>query len=153
APPGAWISADRNGITPPMPVYAQVASASVQFIDDAGRPTAEVLAYGTARVRLVSTADNHSSPALDVAIVQVSSRYKLDVENVTLTETGPDTGIFEGSVPMVVTESNAIPDDGQLETDFSAPDPSTPEEVTATFGGFRSTATVIGSRVVFIDDF
>ncbi|MFY9824829.1 MAG: Ig-like domain-containing protein, partial [Thermoanaerobaculia bacterium] len=152
APSGAWISADRNAFVP-MPVFAQVASASVQFIDDAGRPTAEVLAYGTARVRLVSPADNRSSTAVDIVIVQVSSRYSLDVESVTLTETGPDTGVFEGSVPLVFAQSNAIPYDGQLETAYSGDYPPKPEEVTVAFGGFRSTATVIGSRVVFIDDF
>ncbi len=127
ASPGNWVSADRDGAAAPMPAYAQVESASIQFIDDAGRPTAEVLTYGAARVRVVSPADNHSSTAVETVIVQVSSRYKLDVEGVTLTETGPDTGVFEGSITLVFTQSNAIPGNGVLETqdsgDYPQPKP------------------------------
>jgi len=154
APPGTWISADRNGITPPMPVYAGIDGASVQLIDDAGRPTAEVLQSSTARVRVVSPADNHSSTAVETVIVQVSSRYKLDVETVTLTETGPDTGVFEGSIPLVYTQSNAIHGNGVLETQDSGdiPQPK-PEEVKAIFDVYSATAQVIGSRIIFIDDF
>jgi len=154
AVPGDLIGADRNGITPPMPVYARIDSASVQLIDDAGRPTAEVLQFGTARVRVVSPADNHSSAAVEMVVAQVSCRYKLDAEAVTLTETGPDTGVFEGSIHLVYTQSNAIPGNGILETQDSGDVPARkPEEVKAAYGAYSATARVIGSRVVFIDDF
>src|SRR4051812_34823776 len=149
---GAWISADRDGAAAPMPVYAQVASYSVQFIDDAGRPTAEVLVYGAARVRVVAQAANHSSTAVETVIIQMRSRYALDVETLTLTETGPDTGIFEGSIPLTYATGPAALGNGVLETLLSNDYPPKTEEVTADFGGgYLATAQVIGSRIFFID--
>ncbi|PYQ59813.1 MAG: hypothetical protein DMF53_18175, partial [Acidobacteria bacterium] len=131
---------------------AAVQASDIHFIDDAGRPTAEVLLNGTARVRVVSPADNHSSTAVETLTVQVSSRYKLDVETVTLTETGRDTGVFEGAISLLSTQGNAIPGNGVLETKYSGYFDPNPEELTALFGGYSATAQVIASRIVFIDD-
>jgi hypothetical protein len=153
APPGTGITADRFGAAAPMPARARIETASVRFIDDAGRPTSEILQYGTARVRVVSPADNHSSTAIETVTAQVRSLYELDVETVTLTETGRDTGIFEGSIHVVYSQSNALPGNGELETRDSGDSPRPkPEEVTAVFGPYAATGFVIGSRIVFIDD-
>src|SRR3954466_3689738 len=105
-------------------------------------------------MRVVSPADNHSSATVETLTVQVTSRYKRDLETVTLTETGPDTGVFEGSIPLVYTQSNAIHGNGVLETQDSGdiPQPK-PEEVKAIFDVYSATAQVIGSRIIFIDDF
>ena len=152
APAGSGITADLEGTVVPLPAHAVVASASVQFIEDDGSPASEVLQYGTARIRAVSAADNQSPSAVETVTVEVRSRYKLDVETVTLTETGPDTGIFEGAIGLVYTQSNALPGDGVLETQDSGDYPRPkPEEVTVFFGGYSALAQVAGSRIVFID--
>jgi VCBS repeat-containing protein len=154
AAPGDEITADRDGVAVPRPVSARIEFASVTFIDDAGRPTAEVLQEGRAWVRVVSPVDNHNAAAVETVVAQVRSRYELDVENLTLTETGANTDVFEGSIPLAYTQSNALPGNGRLETRDSGdvPNPK-PEELTATFGGYSAKATMVGSRVVFIDDF
>src|SRR5262249_7511362 len=98
APAGGERTADRHGAWVPAPVRAGSDGAVVEFTDAAGQKTVELLENDTARVRLYSSQDNLNPASADSILVQIHSRYANDQENLTLTETGPDTGIFEGSI-------------------------------------------------------
>ncbi|NJL27958.1 MAG: hypothetical protein HC897_08690 [Thermoanaerobaculia bacterium] len=87
---------------------------------------------------------------VDTVAVDVSAQYSPDAEVVTLTETGPSTGVFEGAVALT---SGPDPGPGTLKTSNSGPPAYLYDQVTATFGGASATATTIGSRVSFIDEF
>src|SRR3712207_5376199 len=78
------------------PAKARVEHAAVSFIDDAGRPTVELLENGTARVRVVSPDNNSNPDQVDGLMVQLRTLYAGDQEQLPLAETGPDTGVFEG---------------------------------------------------------
>ncbi|HEV2846694.1 MAG TPA: hypothetical protein VG477_17705, partial [Thermoanaerobaculia bacterium] len=88
---------DANGVLA-SGAQAQVRFAKIEFIDEAGRPTAQALMNGMARLRVLSLNDNADSSRRDSLTVEVRSRYAADLETVVLTETGADTGVFEGSI-------------------------------------------------------
>ncbi len=138
---GATASGDR----------ARVEAASVSFLDEAGRPTAVLLENALARVRVISLGNNGNPGVAETVQVQVRSLYTGDQEDLVLTETGPDTSLFEGSIHLAFL-STAFPGDNLLEVFNEGPDfPG--DQVTASFGPFSATARTVGARVVFIDGF
>ena len=123
---------------------ARVESATISFIDGAGVPTVELLENGTARVRVVNL--DIGGPSLQV---QLQSFYTQDQEDLTLTATGPDTGVFEGSIQLAFTLP-ASPGNGVLETDNQAPR-YLGDQVTASYFSYTATARTVGSRVAFLN--
>ena len=81
---------------------ARIESAAISFVDEAGRPTVELLENGTARVRVISLGSNGNPGVAETLTVQLQSLYAGDQEQVVLTETGPDTSIFEGIDPALL---------------------------------------------------
>ncbi len=133
------------------PAKALVEFAAITFIDESGVPTVELLENGTVRVRVMSPAQNTNPGQVDGTVVQVRAFYTGDQEDLPLTETGPDTGVFEGSIQLSFTLGN--PGNGVLETGNQGPPEYLRDQVTASFGPFSATARMIGARVVFIDGF
>ncbi|MEA2603350.1 MAG: large repetitive protein, partial [Acidobacteriota bacterium] len=141
---------DANGLLA-SGAQANVDFLTLSFLDESGRPTTEVLESGTARVRVVSAQDNANPFAVDQVQVQLHTQYAGDQEFLTLTETGPDTGVFEGGIPL-----NLAPvagNNGTLETQRSGPPDFLPEQITADAGPISATAHTVASRVLFIDGF
>src|SRR6185312_976067 len=148
APAGGEIAADRHGAWFPAPVYAGIDAAAVEFIDEAGVTTVELLENGMARVRVSSRQDNLNPAAADSIGIVLRSRYGNDQENPTLTETGPDTGIFEGSFRLLFNATPAS-GNGTLETRLSPG--YQPDEVTATYGAYSVTAHDVLQKPAFLD--
>ncbi len=133
------------------PAQATIEFAALEFIDEAGEPTATVLEDGPARVRLYN-AQSNSGPAVDTAQMEVLSQYGNDREFVTLTETGGNTGVFEGSVRLLYGTSG-IQDNGTLEVLNSGTPEYLGDLLTARSGTYSATARTSGARVVFLDAF
>ncbi|HEX2551090.1 MAG TPA: hypothetical protein VHK64_05815, partial [Nocardioidaceae bacterium] len=130
---------------------AVIESAAIEFIDAAGERTGELLEGGTARVRLFSLNNNANPGLADTATLVLMSQRANDEELVVLTETGPDTHVFEGSIQL--TTGSYVQGDGLLGTSTSGFPEYLPEEVTARSGPVRATARVMGARVVFFDGY
>ncbi|NJL28386.1 MAG: hypothetical protein HC897_11110, partial [Thermoanaerobaculia bacterium] len=119
---------------------ALVTGAEIVFVDASGAPTTELLESDVARVRVVSQSSNVDPGLVDTVAVDVSAQYSPDAEVVTLTETGPSTGVFEGAVALT---SGPDPGPGVLQTGNGGPPAYLFDQVTATFGGASATATTI----------
>ncbi|HEY2295320.1 MAG TPA: hypothetical protein VGM86_31850, partial [Thermoanaerobaculia bacterium] len=132
---------------------AAVQSFDIRFIEATGEPTVELVEGGMARVRVTGPAANFNPNLAETVTVHLQTLDSQDQEDLTLTETGPDTGVFEGSIRL----NNALsgtPYNGILDTGNDYPQsPTHLDEVTATFAGAVATAHMIGSRVWFIDDY
>ena len=144
---GDQISADRQGAWFPAPVYARIDAASIVFVDAAGQPAAEILENGMARVRVNHPQANTNPGAVETVNVLLQSQYAGDQETITLTETGPDTALFEGSVPLQYGGYPSF-DDGILAT-ASSLEPQH-EQIQATYGIYNATAHTVGARLTFI---
>jgi len=144
---GGQISADRYGAWFPAPVYAQTDAASIQIVNAAGQPVDEILENDLVHVRVNSPGDNVNPGAVDTLSVLIQSQYAGDQETVTLTETGPNTGFFVGSVPIHYRDPAAF-DDGFLGTGGSRT--FQPEEITASYGTYSDTAHTVLSRTTFM---
>jgi hypothetical protein len=148
---GDEIDAARDVGFTEAPALATVEYVQVAFIDEEGRPTGEVLENGTARVRVFSQTDNSNPGTADSLSIPVQSRFAGDLESVTLTETGEDTDVFEGSVDLTFNPSQ--PGNGTLETSVGPPPAYEAEELTASYGPYEAGARIVGSRVVFLDGY
>ncbi len=155
AQPGESIQAmhgDAQGYTASADLAA-IRYAAIHFFDDEGRPTHEVLEGGYASIRLYSAQSNTTTYSPETATVGVHSGLTGDFESVTVTETGPNTGIFEGTIRLAFTQSGAINGNGILETSNGGPPDYAPDTVTAETMDATATATAVGARVRLIDRF
>ncbi|HEY3567701.1 MAG TPA: Ig-like domain-containing protein [Thermoanaerobaculia bacterium] len=152
AGPGIVVSAVRDTGFTTDPPQAVIDSSSVAFIDEAGRPTTELLEGGLVRVRVVYSGANFAPNLVETLGVSLQTRYAGDQENLQLTETGPDTGIFEGSIRSAFAYPSTIPGDGTLQFSTSGWPANGPEEVTATLGDATAAAHMVGGRMVFLDE-
>src|SRR6185436_15306191 len=146
----------------PNPIVAQAAitGSALLFIDAAGQPATVYLESSRAYVRLVSTYDFNRSPsAADTVSVQVQSELSPDLEMLSLTETGPNTGVFEGSIPLRLSLGGVQHGNGVLETiEIGHPLYQPPHEfdtLRATFSDATGTSEarigLTGSRIWFAD--
>ncbi|HEX6902960.1 MAG TPA: Ig-like domain-containing protein [Thermoanaerobaculia bacterium] len=150
AGPGATITAvEDDGSFVAEPAEATIAAAALEFVDDAGNPAAEVLDGGVARVRLYSAQDNGNPSSPDSVQVQVASLYAGDFETVFLSETGPDTGVFEGTVQLSPGFPGS-PGNGRLETLTSGAPEYLGDRLTASYGPYSATARTVAARVTFL---
>ncbi len=131
------------------PAEATIEFAALEFVDDAGSPTAEVLDGGAARVRLYSAQDNGNPSSVDSVQVQAASLYGGDFETAILSETGPDTGVFEGAVQLR-SGFPPSPGNGTLETSNSGAPEYLGDLLTASYGPYSATARTVASRVTFL---
>ncbi len=128
---------------------ATVTASQLEFVEADGIPTTEVLESGTARLRLFSVGDNLNPASIESVTVALSSAFAGDSESLVLTETGADSGIFEGSIGL---ESSSLGvENGIFETGNSGPPDYTFDTLTASYNAAVATASTVGSRTVFID--
>ena len=130
---------------------AMVDPFEIRFVDEAGTETTELLESDEARVQVVSNGDNSDPFAAESLTVDLSALYSGDTEALTLTETGADTGVFEGSIALSLDPSSG--GNGTLETGISGPPEYNSDVVTVSRNGESATAQMIGSRLFFIDAF
>jgi hypothetical protein len=147
--PGRVIEAERlNQHTPnPTRTRATMSGASVLFIDAQGQP-AELYYEGTRAYVRVS--DTFAANSITVTLHTI---FGLDSESLTLTETGPSTGVFEGSIPLSL--NSATQNNGILETAQDGGPPTEFDTLTATYQSIAGTvsdiAGTLGSRTWFVD--
>ena len=149
--PGSTITAshpDAWGATSSS-AQAEISDLSLTFIDENGEPTTELLERGDARVRMFYISGNSNPSTVQTQTVTLHALRSGETESLTLTETGPNTGVFEGSIPLQMGDGAS--GDGVLGTLNSAWPEYLPEEVSAVYGGERATALVLGARVTFLD--
>ncbi len=96
------------------PVESPAATdCSVTLVDVGSTPVFFYIENDTIYVRVDDNDHNYSAVALDTVEVEVTNQDNGDRETITLTETGVNTGIFEGSVPSSTTSGAAL-EDGTL---------------------------------------
>ncbi len=131
---------DSVGVTIPN-AEAYVVPLTIAFLDEDGLPATEILESGTVRLRLDSPSENYFPDSIDYTGAAVLSLTTGDYEDMYLYETGPDTGIFEGSIPLGPAPSTSY--DGVLQS-------SAPDRITADVASFGVvTVPTVGSRIVF----
>jgi hypothetical protein len=137
---------DANGITSSTDT-APVAATSIRFVGADGHPTRSVLEGSKAILRVVDPAAD-SFPSFDTVSVQVSAQLTGDVESLTLRETGPSTGVFEGMIRLGIGYQYS--GDQTLETG------ETPagglDTISASYGAATATAQTAGSETALLDD-
>ncbi|MDX1997980.1 MAG: tandem-95 repeat protein [Thermoanaerobaculia bacterium] len=123
---------------------AEVAAATVEFLDADGLPTNEVFENGVARLRVTSLASDYGPEPNSLPLL-LTSALTGDEVFLTLTETGPSTHVFEGTV--------ALPFGAQIPFDDALQVGGPPDTVTALFADYAAyaTATTIGARVRLVD--
>ena len=129
---------------------ARIEAASIAFVDEAGRPTVELLENGTARVRVISLDANGNPCQVDGLMVQLRSSTREIRSRCPWPRPGrtPASSRARSSSSFNIS---ANPGNGVLET--SNPPPYNGDQVTASYGPFSATAHTVGARVVFIDGF
>jgi hypothetical protein len=117
---------------------------------DAQGNLATVFVEGSrAYLRVTDAAANLDPAALDTVTVQVSALRSGDSETVTLTETGPATGAFTGSIPLAVGGSSG---DGLLGTEHDVNNyPWTFDTLTAAYGPASANAGTASSITEITD--
>src|SRR6185295_11037514 len=156
---GQTIFATYQNVTTPNPTLAQAlfAGGQILFVDHTGQPAGVYLVGTRARVRVEDHGADVRSFAVDTVIAGVTTELAGDVENLTLTETGPNTGIFEGEIDL--RDGPALSGNGLLETreEFGPPHEfdTLHASYEASFNGGVSTATAgtLSFRIWFIDAF
>lgn len=135
----------------------EIVPVSLELVDGQGAAVTSYLFGETVHVRVSESAAN-ADPALAesvLATVQAVRRSddRPDVETVFLTETGPDTGVFSGSLPTALISLGGTPaqGDGVLELLDTYPPYGDLATITATRGGASDTALAEDSRLRLTD--
>jgi Bacterial Ig domain len=136
---------------------AAVTWCSIDFMDSQGRSTGIYLQDGTVSVRAVDAGAN-LDPAqpelLNVTVVAErdveNSIAPYDSETLALAETGPNTGVFTGSIELETTFSGT-PEDGVLQTSDNGPPYSVYDTLRAFLNGIGDKASLVDSVLRFLD--
>ena len=122
--------------------------SQIFFVDAAGEVTTSYATGSTAYVRLVAH-DLDSTSLPDPTSASISIAISGEYEDINLTETGPTTGIFEGSIPL---QDSATPSNynGLVETQAG-------DELNVTFSGYdyvvaEATAQIVLATIELLDD-
>jgi hypothetical protein len=124
------------------------APQSFSWIDAQGAPVTVLFEGSLAGLRAVAPDANTDPFTIEAITVEVSAARTGDVETLSLTETGPDTGTFEGAIRLDL--SGAVPN-GTLGTGIDIWSYPIWDTVTADYDGATATATTLGSTAEFLD--
>ncbi|HEX2224842.1 MAG TPA: hypothetical protein VHN15_11610, partial [Thermoanaerobaculia bacterium] len=136
----------------PSTARARMVGAAIHFADAQGQPVERFLESSRAYVRV--TYRGFGSPtSLDTLSVDLAASLTGDTEFISLTETGEDTGVFLGAIPLRLGSSTS--GDGILQTAEAPGPPYELDTLTAQLyvpeGLFTATAGLTGSRTAFVD--
>ncbi|MEM7586392.1 MAG: Ig-like domain-containing protein, partial [Acidobacteriota bacterium] len=153
---GDQIEATREPFTGTGPTavdYATVVGSATFFVDASGQLASRYLQASEAFLRVIDHNANYNPGFADNATVQVAAEITGDYESLNLIETGPDTGVFTGTLDLAVGPGS--PTDGVLHTDVDPGLPIPFDTLVATYlDGFsqsQATARTFGSLLAFID--
>lgn len=121
---------------------------AVSWRDAQGNPAAVYLEGSRAFVQVTDAAANLDPGTAETVQVQASSARAHDAETVPLTETGPDTGVFRGSIRLDLTGTSG---DGRLETGLDIYSAPMWDTLTASYGAATATAATFGSITDILD--
>jgi hypothetical protein len=120
----------------------------LELIDSDGQATELYLEGSRAYIRVTDPWANLYSWSAEQVLVNLTTNYAGDVENKSITETGNDTGIFQGYINL---DTGATAYDGDLQTGNSGAPSWTYDTITATYGTSVDTAQIAGSLTDFLD--
>ncbi len=132
-------------------ITARIQEAILEFTDAAGAPQSEFLIGRPVYLRAVDPTAN-ANPALAETLiasidVEVDTGFPRDRETLTLTETGPNTGLFAGSIPMAPYVSHTF-DNGVLEAGVER---YRGDVLHARLADATATASTVQSQLRFVD--
>jgi hypothetical protein len=104
--PSERLTARANGAS----AKAVAVSALLEFLDDRGEPVTTAAGGGILRVRARAPGRNLDSSQAESLLAVLNTLRSQDLESMLLEETGPDTGVFEGTFPTLSTQAWAEPD-------------------------------------------
>lgn len=129
----------------PAPALTQ----TVAFVAADGTDATAYHEGSTAWLRVEDAMANSMSQIVETVEVDVTTTLAMDWENVVLTETGPDTGIFMGSIELAQGDPPSQP--GVLET-TTTPSPFTRDNLNADYDAMATdSAQMVGSLTDFLD--
>jgi hypothetical protein len=131
-------------------VASQALGQTVSFVDETGAAAPSYVEGTRAFVRVEDPSAN-VSPVPDTVQVRLTSTRGGDEEFLSLSETGPGTGVFRGAIPLAPSGSSAQP--GVLETAVDFNPPYERDTIRAEYGAASATATMVGSRLQFLDPY
>lgn len=143
------VQSDANGFSSSSD-SAAVTAASVRLIDREGRPTDLYLEDTEAIARVVHLAANLNSSAFETVTATVSMQLSGDVETLTLRETGWNTGVFEGAMPMSIGFQSS--GNQRLDSQPVTSPPSAFDTVTVSYSGASDSAGLTGSVTRLFDE-
>jgi hypothetical protein len=111
---------------------SQALGQTLSFVDAQGQPASVFLESTRAYVRVVDPGANLNGLIAESVTVQIATAVWSDQESLTLQETGPNTGVFEGSIPMRLA-GPTVPGNGILETGVSNGPPVHYDTLTASY--------------------
>lgn len=136
-----------------------IVPVAVQLLDDQGEAASSYVFGDDIHIRVAEPEANANPATAEALTVKVfSHRYgdaRSDAETVSLTETGPDTGVFTGALPTGVLLnyfSLPVPGDGTLQFGDLVLEPDSDSKVTATRNGASATARIRDSELWLTDD-
>jgi VCBS repeat-containing protein len=140
---------DRNGSTSSSDSAAFTA-ASLRFLDAEGRPTDLYLDGSKAFVRAVDLAANTDPYTFQSVSAAGSMQLSGDTETISLRETGPDTGVFEGVIDLSI----GYPYSGdQRLSSQPLTSPTSPfDTLSVSYAGLTDSAGLTGSIVRLLDE-
>lgn len=135
----------------------EIVPVSLELVDGQGEDVSTYLFGETVHVRVSESAAN-ANPGVAEGILATVQAWRrsddgMDVENVPLLETGPDTGVFSGSLPTALFSYGSSPTqgDGVLELRDVYPPYGDLATITATRNGATDTAGMEDSRLRLTD--
>ena len=125
---------------------ATVAGTAIRFLDAAGQEVETYREGEPVRLRVATTQFDSSPGQVDQFLVELQSLYwSLDREGVVVTETGPASGIFEGSLATALAPAAAA--NGILEIGRG----SSLETILASAFGVGAQASFVGGSLRLLD--
>ncbi|HSN87846.1 MAG TPA: hypothetical protein VL025_13900, partial [Thermoanaerobaculia bacterium] len=126
---------------------ARAAFSELHFVDSHGNEVESFAVGETLHVRLRLNA--FATPGIDQSWVLLLSPVTGDSETVTLTETGPETNVYEGSLPTGT--GTAYIADGQLQVRIGEIVVAQEDRADGPFAFALDSAAITASRVTFVD--
>jgi hypothetical protein len=136
---------------PSSSITARIQEATLEFTDAAGAPQSEFLIGRPVYLRAVDPTANANPAQADTVIasidVEIDTGFPRDRETLTLTETGSNTGLFTGSIPMAPYASYSF-GNGVLE---ASADRYRGDVLHARLADASATASTVQSQLRFVD--
>lgn len=136
-----------------------IVPVAVALLDDEGEATESYLFGDDVHVRVAEAGANADPSAAETLTATVTARRygdeKIDVETVILAETGPDTGVFTGTLPTGALPNfsdSPVAGNGLIEFPKFVSEPDGSSMLTVERGGVSALARVRDSRLWLVDE-